>query len=51
MPLDLSKRNIRIQDIRYRHRGDWVLVDLDEVIIHLFAPEWRERYALERMHH
>jgi ribosome-associated protein len=29
--------------------ADWVLVDLDDVIIHLFRPEVRSFYALEKM--
>ena len=30
-------------------RGDWVLVDCGDVIIHLFKPEVREFYNLEKM--
>lgn len=30
-------------------RGDWVLVDGGDVIIHLFRPEVREFYNLEKM--
>jgi len=29
--------------------ADWVLVDADDVIIHLFRPEVRSFYNLERM--
>ena len=29
--------------------ADWVLVDLNDVIIHIFRPEVREFYALEKM--
>lgn len=29
--------------------GDWVLVDTDDVVIHLFRPEVREFYQLEKM--
>jgi ribosome-associated protein len=28
---------------------DWVLIDAGDVIVHLFRPEVREFYALERM--
>jgi ribosome-associated protein len=29
--------------------GDWVLVDARDVIVHLFHPEIRQHYALEKM--
>lgn len=29
--------------------GDWVLIDAGDVIIHLFRPEVREFYSLEKM--
>jgi ribosome-associated protein len=30
-------------------QGDWVLVDAGDVIVHIFRPEVREYYQLERM--
>lgn len=32
-------------------RGDWVLVDAGDVIVHLFRPEARTHYAIEKMWH
>jgi len=29
--------------------GDWVLIDAGDVIVHVFRPEVREFYQLERM--
>ena len=29
--------------------GDWVVLDYGEIMIHLFTPELRERYNLERL--
>ena len=32
-----------------KETGDWVLVDAGDVIVHIFRPEVREFYALEKM--
>jgi ribosome-associated protein len=32
-----------------RDTGDWVLVDAGDVIVHIFRPEVREFYQLEKM--
>ena len=32
-----------------RQQGDWVLVDAGDVIVHLFRPDARSHYALEKM--
>lgn len=29
--------------------GRWVLIDLDDVIVHVFTPDNRERYDIERL--
>ena len=29
--------------------GKWVLIDLDDVIVHVFVPEAREHYDIERL--
>jgi ribosome-associated protein len=29
--------------------GRWVLIDLDDVIVHVFTPDAREHYDLERL--
>jgi ribosome-associated protein len=29
--------------------ADWVLVDLQDIVVHLFRPEVRQFYALEKM--
>ena len=40
--------NIRAS-VEGKQKGDWVLVDAGDVIIHLFRPEVREYYQLEKM--
>ncbi len=27
--------------------GNWILIDLLDVIVHIFTPEWREYYGIE----
>lgn len=30
-------------------QGDWIVIDIGDVIIHLFDPETREKYCLEEL--
>jgi ribosome-associated protein len=39
-------RHVRVEGLPV---GDWVLIDADDVIVHLFRPEVRSFYNLERM--
>ena len=39
-------RNARVEGLSV---ADWVLIDADDVIVHLFRPEVRTFYNLERM--
>jgi ribosome-associated protein len=39
-------RNVRIEGLP---TADWVLIDADDVIVHIFRPEVRNFYNLERM--
>ena len=38
-----------IARIEGKDTGDWVLIDTDDVIVHIFRPEVREFYQLERL--
>ena len=40
------RRNVRIEGLPV---ADWVLIDADDVIVHIFRPEVRSFYNLERM--
>lgn len=44
----LAKQKIRTR-IEGKDTGDWVVVDAGDVIIHLFRPEVREFYNLEKL--
>lgn len=39
-------RNVRIEGLS---TADWVLIDASDVIVHLFRPEVRQFYNLEKM--
>ena len=38
-----------ISKIEGKEAGDWVLIDTGDVIVHVFRPEVREFYQLEKM--
>lgn len=39
----------RIAKLEGKDTGDWVLIDTGDVIVHIFRPEVREFYQLEKM--
>ena len=44
------KRSLNIVSrVEGKEHGDWVLIDAGDVIVHIFRPEVREFYQLEKM--
>lgn len=43
---DKGLKNVSVEGAR---QGDWVLIDTGDVIVHLFRPEVRDFYGLEKM--
>jgi len=47
---DRLKQEMRIiARMEGKDTGDWVLIDAGDVIVHVFRPEVREFYQLEKM--
>jgi ribosome-associated protein len=45
----LKSSSHRTPGIEGRGQGDWVLVDAGDIVVHLFRPEIRSLYNLEKM--
>lgn len=45
----LKKAGNRPLSVEGAQRADWILVDAGDIIVHLFRPEVRKFYNLERM--
>ena len=39
----------RLTKLEGKDQGDWVLIDAGDIIVHVFRPEVREFYQLEKM--
>jgi ribosome-associated protein len=48
--VDRLKQEFRLSSkMEGKETGDWVLIDTGDVIVHVFRPEVREFYQLEKM--
>jgi len=48
--VDRLKQDLgRLSKIEGKDTGDWVLIDTGDIIVHVFRPEVREFYQLEKM--
>jgi ribosome-associated protein len=45
----LKKAGYHTIPVEGRESGDWVLVDVGNIVVHIFRPETREYYNLEKM--
>ena len=47
--VSLRKRGEKPLGVEGYNEGRWVLIDLADVIVHVFSPEVREHYDIERL--
>ena len=45
-PKKLARKSLAV---RARGKGDWIVIDALDVVVHLFRPEVRDFYGLEKM--
>jgi ribosome-associated protein len=45
----LKEEGVKVGPIEGKEQCEWVLVDTGDVIVHLFRPEVREHYNLEKL--
>lgn len=45
----LEEQGLKVLHAEGEKDGEWVVLDYGEVVIHLFIPELREKYALEEL--
>jgi ribosome-associated protein len=46
---ELAGYDIIPTDVQGYRRGDWILIDLDAIVVHIFLPTLREFYRLEEL--
>lgn len=47
--VEAKKQGVRPLGIEGEQTGDWVLVDLGDVVVHVMLPDTRDLYDLERL--
>ena len=45
----LKQKKVDVLGMEGLRQADWILIDANDVIVHIFRPEVREFYGLERM--
>lgn len=46
---DVRKAGGHVMSVEGKETGDWVLIDAGDVVVHIFRPEIRQFYNIEKM--
>ncbi len=45
----LREHDVKVAHVEGKREGHWVLLDYGDVVVHVFTPEVRDFYQLERL--
>ncbi|MEA3424561.1 MAG: ribosome silencing factor [Bacillota bacterium] len=43
--------DMHVKSIEGKQGGEWILIDLYDIVVHIFTPDMRSHYSLERIWH
>ena len=46
---DLKEQGLELARAEGMGKGDWVVMDFFEIMVHIFTPEMREKYQIEKL--
>ena len=46
---ELKQKGVFVNNIDGQKEGDWIVLDFSDVMVHIFLPEIREKYQIERL--
>lgn len=45
----MAANGVKIRDVEGKNEANWILIDLGDVVVHVFQKEQRSHYNLEKM--